>query len=98
MAQLAAEAGDAILLLPTTPCTAPALDDLGALDTVAQANAQALRHTMPCSFLDMPGITLPCGHDRDGLPIGALLTCAQGGDAALLSLAAEVEDRRICME
>jgi aspartyl-tRNA(Asn)/glutamyl-tRNA(Gln) amidotransferase subunit A len=98
MARLAAEAQGDIVLLPTTPCTAPAVDDLKSLESIARANAQALRHTMPCSFLDMPGITLPCGHDGDGLPIGALLTCASGGDARLLSLAAELEARRICME
>jgi aspartyl-tRNA(Asn)/glutamyl-tRNA(Gln) amidotransferase subunit A len=98
MAQLAAEAAGAFLLLPTTPRTAPALEDLGSLEATAQANALALRHTMPCSFLDMPGITLPCGHDGEGLPIGALLTCASGGDGPLLALAAELEARRIPME
>lgn len=87
--------GQVILLFPTVPCSAPALCELGNLPAIAHANSRALRHTMPCSFLDMPGITLPCGEDSRGLPIGVLLTCARGGDARLLAVAADLEARGI---
>jgi Asp-tRNA(Asn)/Glu-tRNA(Gln) amidotransferase A subunit family amidase len=36
-------------------------------------------------------VTLPCGRDPDGLPVGLQLTGRRGGDAALLAVAAVVE-------
>lgn len=87
-----------ILLFPTTPCSAPPIAALDTLEAIAHANALALRHTMPCSFLDMPGITLPCGRDALGLPVGVLLTGARGSDARLLAVAADLEARRIGTE
>jgi amidase len=38
-----------------------------------------------------PAISLPAGHSRDGLPIGAMLSAPLGGDALLLRLAAQWE-------
>lgn len=38
-----------------------------------------------------PSISLPAGHSRDGLPIGAMLGAPLGGDALLLRLAAQWE-------
>jgi len=39
----------------------------------------------------MPGISLPAGLDRDGLPIGAQLYGKWGREDLLLQLAAQIE-------
>ncbi|MES2937732.1 MAG: amidase family protein [Pseudomonadota bacterium] len=82
---------DVIYVFPTTPATAPALAALHTPERIAAANASALSHTMPCSFLDMPGIALPSGHDGAGLPTSVLLCCPRGRDALLLSAARRLE-------
>uniref|UniRef100_UPI0018268E7A amidase family protein n=1 Tax=Ramlibacter sp. TaxID=1917967 RepID=UPI0018268E7A len=89
--QLAATPPGVIHVFPATPTTAPALAALRTPEQIAQANARALSHTMPCSFLDMPGIALPSGHDDAGLPTGVLLCCPSGRDALLLSVARRLE-------
>lgn len=39
----------------------------------------------------VPGLSVPAGLDKDGLPVGAQLTGPIGGDARLLKVAAELE-------
>ena len=39
----------------------------------------------------LPGISLPCEPDEEGMPVGFQLVAAQGEDEALLSLAAAWE-------
>jgi amidase len=42
-------------------------------------------------MLGLPSLTLPLGMTADGLPVGSLLSAAQGQDDLLLALAAEIE-------
>lgn len=91
---LQAQAGEAygtVYVFPTVPVTAPALADVQSVAQCSAANAEALRHTMPGSFLDMPGIALPSGVDEAGLPTSVLLSCRQGADDLLLAAAEQLE-------
>jgi aspartyl-tRNA(Asn)/glutamyl-tRNA(Gln) amidotransferase subunit A len=91
-AELAADLGPALTLFPTVRHTAPALAPLEADDDeFVRVNLRTLRSTMLGSYLDMPGITLPVGTDRHGLPIGLLLSAPAGDDDRLLAAALAVE-------
>jgi Asp-tRNA(Asn)/Glu-tRNA(Gln) amidotransferase A subunit family amidase len=48
-------------------------------------------HTVSASILGLPGISLPVGLSKDGLPIGVELDAALGTDHALLALAQRIE-------
>ncbi len=56
--------------------------------------ADAARYTMPANETGLPAISLPAGHDSDGLPIGVQLYGDFGGEDLLLQLAAEIERAR----
>lgn len=90
--QLADDLDGALLITPTVAHVAPPLAPLEADDDLfIQTNLATLRLTMPGSFLDMPGVTLPSGRDALGLPTGMLLSAPTGEDARLLRAALSVE-------
>lgn len=93
--EIADEPTGRVYVFPTVPHTAPALASMDTLKAQMEANRDALRHTMPGSFLDMPGIALPSGHDEAGLPTSVLLSCSRGNDELLLAVALQLERRRI---
>lgn len=88
---MAGVAPGTVYVFPTVPVTAPALSQVQDLAQCSAANAAALRHTMPGSFLDMPGIALPSGVDEAGLPTSVLLSSPQGHDGVLLAAADQLE-------
>ncbi|MBI1777735.1 MAG: amidase [Proteobacteria bacterium] len=53
--------------------------------------ADACRYTMPGNETGMPGVSVPAGFDRDGLPVGAQLYGNFGREDLLLRLAAQLE-------
>ena len=75
-----------LLLLPTTATVVP---------TVAQATGkpQALSaaNTMFANYFGLPAISVPCGVDSRGLPVGMQVVGKPGGDAAVLRLARDYE-------
>lgn len=81
------------LLMPTTPRTAPLIDQqLKFLIAGEEVNNLALaRHTVAASIAGLPGISLPMGVSDTGLPIGLELDGAAGGDRDLLDVARSVE-------
>ena len=92
MAQMADELGQAILITPTVAHPAPILAPLQAdPELFAAVNLATLRLTMPGSFLDMPGISLPIGEGRKGNWTGLQLSLPSGRDERLLRSAAVIE-------
>ncbi len=75
-----------ILRLPTTEMAAPLLDD------PAFSRLAATRFTRPFDVLGLPALSVPCGTDPSGMPLGLQLVAAESDDARLLSAAAAFTD------
>jgi len=86
-----------LLVMPTLARTAlPIEQDLfGEIEidgrTYDEVRANWFPWTMPFNLTGHPAITLPCGFDADGLPIGLQLVGRFREDAALLRTAARFE-------
>jgi aspartyl-tRNA(Asn)/glutamyl-tRNA(Gln) amidotransferase subunit A len=92
--QSAFEELDAIIT-PTTPLTAWARDATtveiaGGPESVLAAS---WRLTYPFNLTGMPAISLPCGFDRDGLPIGLQIAAKPFDEAMVLRVAQAYEKR-----
>ncbi|CRI59818.1 amidase family protein [Pseudomonas sp. CCOS 191] len=75
------ELDGALLLMPTVKHVPPLLAALEADDELfARVNLGTLGYTMIGSFLDIPGLALPVGTDRQGLPTSLLISAPQGHD------------------
>lgn len=75
------------IILPTTPTTAP-LREGG--DAVAAA-ARLTPYTSPFNLTGLPAISIPCGFDANGLPIGLQLVARPWAEARLLRIARAYE-------
>jgi len=71
------------LLTPTTPTTAFPMANIYG-DSVLMQYADQL--TVPANHAGIPGISLPAGLDRDGLPIGIQLLGPDYSEAALFKI------------
>ncbi|NMC12141.1 MAG: Asp-tRNA(Asn)/Glu-tRNA(Gln) amidotransferase subunit GatA [Chloroflexi bacterium] len=71
------------LLAPTTPTTAFPIGDVYG-DSVLMQYADQL--TVPANHAGLPAISLPCGYDKEGLPIGFQLIGPDFCEATLLRL------------
>ena len=92
IARLDRELEDALLVMPTTPITAPQIAPLEADDTLFhKVNLLTLRNTMLGNFLDLCGLAIPNGHDENGLPTSILFSGRHGEDVRLLGLGLEIE-------
>jgi aspartyl-tRNA(Asn)/glutamyl-tRNA(Gln) amidotransferase subunit A len=71
-----------ILLLPTCSTTVPSIED-------AAADPQALspEQTVFANYYGLPSVSVPCGFDRKGLPLGLQVISRPWDDAAVLQLA-----------
>jgi Asp-tRNA(Asn)/Glu-tRNA(Gln) amidotransferase A subunit family amidase len=78
---------------PTTPCTAPLIEQQASFSIGGREVTDLVlaNHTVLASLLGLPGISLPVGLSKDGLPIGVELDAALGTDRALLALARRIE-------
>jgi mandelamide amidase len=85
--------GARAILQPTTPCTAPLIEQQTSFHIAGrQVSDLALaNHTVSASSLGLPGISLPVGLSRGGLPIGLELDAPLGSDRTLLQLARRIE-------
>jgi len=87
-----------VFLCPTTVTPPP---EVGYIDPV-RLEPKELNHrqaitfgfTPPFNFTGQPAISLPLGWSADGLPIGMMLAGRYADDAALLGLAAQLEEAR----
>jgi aspartyl-tRNA(Asn)/glutamyl-tRNA(Gln) amidotransferase subunit A len=86
-----------LLAMPTLSRTAFAIDQdlFGTLDidgqTYPEVRANWFPWTMPFNLTGHPAITLPCGFDPEGLPIGLQLVGRFRGEADLLHAASLLE-------
>lgn len=81
------------ILLPTAPLVAPAIDtgpELPLNGRSAPTFPTITRYTRPDSMAGLPAISLPFGTDRQGMPIGMMLTGARDADGPLLGFARSV--------
>ncbi|HEY7732805.1 MAG TPA: amidase [Gaiellaceae bacterium] len=76
-----------LLLTPTTPGPPPASDG----ETVA-TTAAVVPFTHAFSLGEVPSLSLPCGFDRDGLPIGLQLAGPWWSDYLLLRVARRYQE------
>jgi Asp-tRNA(Asn)/Glu-tRNA(Gln) amidotransferase A subunit family amidase len=82
-----------IVVTPTLPVPAPtlgttAIDRDGRPEPIGTALP---RYTAPFSVTGLPALTLPCGQDADGLPIGVQLVAPPREEARLCYVAAALE-------
>ena len=85
--------GALAILQPTTPCTAPLIEEQATLHIAGQevSYLALANHTISASSVGLPGISLPVGLSRAGLPIGLELDAPLGNDRGLLHLARGIE-------
>ena len=85
--------GALAILQPTTPCTAPLIEEQATVHIAGQevSYLALASHTVSASSVGLPGISLPAGQSRAGLPFGVELDAPLGSDRALLDLARRTE-------
>ncbi|MFJ8913060.1 amidase family protein [Amycolatopsis sp. NPDC102389] len=93
-AKIVEESGIDALAFPTTPATAR---DFSAVESFVHRGRAVptfptfIRNCQPGSIAGFPGLTVPMGRDRDGLPAGLALDGLAGGARELLAAGAFVE-------
>ncbi|GAA5162529.1 Asp-tRNA(Asn)/Glu-tRNA(Gln) amidotransferase subunit GatA [Pseudonocardia eucalypti] len=78
-----AMAGTDVLLTPGRESTAPRMDEAGRL----LDDPAGVRCAAPLNLAGWPALSVPCGFDPQGLPIGLQLVARPGEDEALLQMA-----------
>ena len=76
-----------ILMLPATPTAAPLIEAGGAVEVARRLT----RFTAPFNLSGFPAISIPCGFNRVGLPIGLQMVAAPWNEARLLQAARAYE-------
>ena len=72
------------MLTPVAPTTAPKLGE--SLDDPLQMYLSDI-YTVSVNLAGLPGLSMPCGFDAGGLPIGAQLIGPALGEGAVLNAA-----------
>ena len=92
IAALAYELKGALLVLPSTPMTAPPIDALEGDDELFRVtNLRAIHYTFLGNLFRMCGLALPSGTDAAGLPTGVQFLAPSGDDDRLLSIGLSME-------
>jgi len=81
------------LLLPTTPITAPLIEDNESTPpeyAVEQAR-RLTRFTAPFNLTGLPAISIPCGFSKEGLPIGLQIVTKAWNETGVLRAAQAYE-------
>jgi Asp-tRNA(Asn)/Glu-tRNA(Gln) amidotransferase A subunit family amidase len=82
-----------LIATPSTGCTAPAYtaDALPHGESNLPLTLTIMRYAQAANLFGLPGISVPCGQDGRGLPIGLQLMGRAWEEALLLRAAAVVE-------
>jgi len=82
------------LFTPTTPMAAPKIGEKTAQlgDFVEDVRLAATRLVRGINVLGLPAISIPCGRDRLGLPVGLQIVGRPFDEALILRVAAALED------
>ena len=82
-----------VVVAPTVPLVAPpigkTLEPGGPLNVAPRSIAN--RATVPCNLTGTPAISVPCGLDGDGLPVGLQIMARAFAEPLLLQVAAAYE-------
>jgi aspartyl-tRNA(Asn)/glutamyl-tRNA(Gln) amidotransferase subunit A len=71
-----------VLLLPTTATTVPTVKDAGA-----DPQAVSAQNTVFANYYGLPAVSVPCGFDENGLPLGLQIVGKPWGEGPVLQLA-----------
>jgi aspartyl-tRNA(Asn)/glutamyl-tRNA(Gln) amidotransferase subunit A len=92
IAALTDELKGALLVLPATPMTAPAIAPLDGDDELFRTvNLRAIHYTFLGNLFRMCGLALPSGTDASDLPTGVQFLAPGGEDDRLLSIGLSLE-------
>ncbi|MGQ9481982.1 amidase family protein [Chloroflexus sp.] len=69
-----------VLLTPTTPITAPHIEGRASVE----AARQLTRCTVPFNLAGLPTLSVPCGLNAAGLPVGLQIVAAPWNEARVL--------------
>jgi aspartyl-tRNA(Asn)/glutamyl-tRNA(Gln) amidotransferase subunit A len=72
-----------VLILPTTTDTTPTIKEAEA----GGAQAVSAYNTFFCNYYALPAISVPCGFDKKGLPLGLQIVGPQYGENQVLNIA-----------
>ena len=75
-----------VMILPTTVAAT-----LAVKDAIGDSTALSPQFTMFANYYGLPAVSVPCGLDRRGLPIGLQIVGKPGDDATVLQLARQYE-------
>ncbi len=77
------------VITPTMPFTSPRFDDISKMSALDVYKADFL--TIPPNITGMPHMSVPCGYDENGMPVGLMFTADHWNEDILLSTAIEWE-------
>lgn len=76
------------MLIPTPPL---GLLDTSNLEAMIENGQKMSAFTKDYNLAGTPAISLPLGHDSEGMPVGVQFGACHGGETTLLRLAADIE-------
>jgi len=77
------------VLAPTMPFTAPKFDDISKMSALDSYKADYL--TVPANLAGTPHLSVPCGYDSDGMPVGMQFVADHWNESVLFSIAEDWE-------
>lgn len=77
-----------LIIAPTTPTTAFKIGE--KIDDPLQMYLSDI-FTIPCNLSGLPGISIPCGYDKNGLPIGLQILAPHFKESRMLKLSYFIE-------
>jgi len=82
-----------VVVCPTVANTPPRVEDVAEPDAYRAQNLLALRNTSVANYLGLCAVSLPCGLDAAGMPVGLMLLAAAHDEARVLAVARAMEAR-----